>query len=78
MKTTVRAIIAAIIAATPAYAATEGEAGLGLLTMAFIGFAALIVAFQLVPALTLFFGMVKGLFAAAPKTLDAGTKDVRL
>lgn len=46
-----------------AYAATDAgtEGGSFLLTL-FIGFFALIIVFQLVPAVILFFGMLKGLF----------------
>ena len=49
--------------ASSAFAASETGAGGGsfLLTL-FIGFFALIVVFQLVPAVILFFGMLKGLF----------------
>jgi hypothetical protein len=46
-----------------AYAAVDAgpEGGSFLLTL-FIGFFALIIVFQLVPATILFFGMLKGLF----------------
>ncbi|SHJ21388.1 hypothetical protein SAMN02745165_01829 [Malonomonas rubra DSM 5091] len=49
--------------ASSSFAATEAGTGGGsfLLTL-FIGFFALIVVFQLVPAIILFFGMLKGLF----------------
>jgi len=42
--------------------AAEGQGGSLLLTL-FIGFFALIVVFQLVPAVLLFVGIVKGLFS---------------
>ncbi|UFS71529.1 hypothetical protein LPW11_04850 [Geomonas sp. RF6] len=64
MKTSIKGIIAAIAAATPSYASTGQESGNGMLMALFFGFAALIIAFQLVPALLLLFGMVKGLFSA--------------
>ena len=54
--------------ASAAYAATgthNQEAG--ILTYFFIGFFALIVVSQLVPAMILFFGMVKGLFFSPEK-----------
>jgi len=55
--------------ASAAYAATgvEGE-GMGILTYAFLGFFALIIVSQLVPAAILFVGMVKGLFAGREKS----------
>jgi hypothetical protein len=55
--------------ASVAYAANaqSGE-GAGILTYFFIGFFALIVVSQLVPAMILFVGMVKGLFTRQGKT----------
>lgn len=54
--------------ASAAYAAvgTQGE-GTGILAYFFIGFFALIIVTQLVPAMILFFGMVKGLFSGSEK-----------
>lgn len=37
---------------------------MNLLTMLFLGFCAIIVVFQMVPATILFVGMIKGLFSA--------------
>jgi hypothetical protein len=53
---------------TTAYAATEAVGGGSsfLLTL-FIGFFALIIVFQLVPAVLLFAGMLKGLFVREHK-----------
>ncbi|MGW8311738.1 MAG: hypothetical protein ACWGOL_00745 [Desulfuromonadales bacterium] len=55
--------------ASAAYAATgmHGE-GAGILTYFFIGFFALIIVSQLVPAMILFFGMVKGLLTRPEKS----------
>jgi len=56
---------------TPAWAAGAEGAGLSLWTFVFLGFGALIVAFQAVPAVLLFGAMLRGLFArraAAPET----------
>ncbi len=60
--------------ATPLFAATE-QAGSGssLLLSLFIGFFALIVVFQLVPACLMFIGMVKGL----ARSKDSGQTDQR-
>jgi len=50
--------------ASTSFAATaEGAQGGSLLLSLFIGFFALIVVFQLVPAVLLFVGIVKGLFS---------------
>ena len=55
--------------ASAVYAATGAPSeGAGLLTYCFVGFFAMIVVFQLVPAMVLFAGMVKGLFSHAEKT----------
>jgi len=64
MKTSIKGTIAAIAAATPAYASQGHTGESGMLMALFFGFAALIVAFQLVPALLLLFGMVKGVISA--------------
>jgi hypothetical protein len=53
----------------------------GWLWMLFLGFAALIVAFQLVPSMILFGAMLKGLFSSSEKTGAAspetsGTRNV--
>ena len=62
MKTTLRTIAAALLAATPAFAATGAEAEPhGILFYLFIGFGALIVVAQFVPGLMLLGGMIKGL-----------------
>lgn len=45
-----------------AYAADAGGGGGSFLLTLFVGFFALIIVFQLVPALVLFFGLLKGLF----------------
>ena len=54
--------------ASAAYAAQGAETqGAGVLAYLFIGFFALIVVTQLVPAMILFVGMVKGLFTRETK-----------
>lgn len=68
MKDNVRNIMIALIcvvsAVSPAFAAAApAKEGGSLLLTLFIGFFALIVVFQLVPACLLFVGILKGLFA---------------
>ena len=62
-------IVPMVLSATSvAYAATSAQSeGAGILTYFFIGFFALIIVSQLVPAMILFVGMVKGLFTSAEK-----------
>ena len=67
---TMRMLISMVAGSTSAaYAAagTHGE-GAGILAYFFIGFFALIIVTQLVPAMILFFGLVKGLFTRPEKT----------
>ena len=69
MKTT-RALISMVAgSASAAYAGagSQGE-GAGILTYFFIGFFALIIVSQLVPAMILFVGMVKGLLTRPEKS----------
>jgi len=55
--------------ASAAYAATGAPSeGAGLLTYCFVGFFALIIVLQFVPAMILFAGMIKGLFSHPEKT----------
>jgi uncharacterized membrane protein len=62
MKNTLRALITLLALSSTVYAAgTTGAGGGNLLLTMFIGFFTLIVVFQLVPAVLLFIGMVKGL-----------------
>ena len=44
---------------------------MNLLTMLFLGFVAIIVVFQMVPATILFAGMMKGLFSKADSNTEA-------
>ncbi|MDD2309137.1 MAG: hypothetical protein PHH91_06100 [Desulfuromonadaceae bacterium] len=71
MKTNmIKTVIALVVAsATSAYAAVTGAAGEGSgpLVWLFIGFCALIVMLQAVPAVILFISMVRGLFSASEK-----------
>ena len=69
MKTMKMLISMVAGSASVAYATTgmQGE-GAGILAYFFVGFFALIIVTQLVPAMILFFGMVKGLFSSAEKT----------
>jgi hypothetical protein len=75
MKNTMRGLgWMMVYGASVAYAAPAGEGdGVSLLGYLFLGFFALIVVSQLVPAGILFFGMVKGVFSAAKKA-DAAAR----
>ena len=76
MKTTLSKLaLAAIltIVAVPALAAGDGaNSEIGWLGIIFLGFGALIIAFQFIPAVMLFTSMLKGLFSATKQTLATG------
>jgi len=55
-------VSASVVSVALAAPAADGQGGSLLLTL-FIGFFALIVVFQLVPAVLLFIGIIKGLFS---------------
>jgi len=67
---TMKVLISMVVgSASAAYAATGMQSeGAGILAYFFVGFFALIIVTQLVPAMILFFGMVKGLFSSSEKT----------
>jgi hypothetical protein len=71
MKRTMTTLGTLMAMATPAMAAGGMETeGTSLVTILLVGFGALIVVGQVIPALVLFGGMVKGMFkATAAKTL---------
>ena len=65
MKTALNTMIAMIAGATPAFAATGGRVDhSGLLVWMFLGFCALIVVAQVIPAAMMMIGMVKGVAGA--------------
>ncbi len=72
MKNTLRALMILLALSSTVYAAgTTGVGGGNLLLTLFIGFFALIVVFQLVPAVILFVGMIKGLMGKGSKEVKS-------
>jgi hypothetical protein len=69
MRATINTIIA-LLATTPAYAANGATDEPGLLVWAFMGFCAVIVVGQLVPAAMLVIGAIKGLAAHKEEAKD--------
>jgi hypothetical protein len=68
MRTLITTILVTLGWVAPALAAEGGATkGSSLLLILFLGFAALIIVFQFIPGLVLFFSMLKGIFTAAPK-----------
>lgn len=69
MKPAIRKILAlSLCSASSAFAASGAESdGTGLFFWLFIGFAAMIVAFQFLPGIMMFIGMAKGLFTSTAK-----------
>ena len=67
---TMKLLVPMVVGSTSAaYAASaQSVEGAGILTYFFVGFFALIIVSQLVPAMILFVGMVKGLFSRPEKT----------
>jgi len=68
MTTLIGTLLATLGWVTPALAASDGIVkGSSILLILFLGFFALIIVFQFIPGLVLFFSMLKGLFKAAPE-----------
>ncbi len=67
-------VSASLVSVACAAAAPQDQGGSLLLTL-FIGFFALIVVFQLVPACILFIGMLRGLFS---RELKSGKKESQI
>lgn len=67
MKTTRKLMLTALLltSSTAVHAASGDGATMGLGAFLFLGFLALILVFQMVPGLILFFSLLKGLFSPA-------------
>ena len=77
MTTLIGTLLATLGWVTPAIAASDSIVkGSSILLILFLGFFALIIVFQFIPGLVLFFSMLKGLFKAAPEKEHA-TDDKR-
>jgi len=72
MKTALRFAVAAFLASATTALAAEGSAlgGSSPLVIFFLAFFALIVVFQLIPGLLLFFSALRALFSGARKELQ--------
>jgi hypothetical protein len=72
MRTLIITILVTFGSVATALAAGDSVAkGSSFLLILFLGFFALIVVFQFIPGLVLFFSMLKGIFSAAPKKVSA-------
>jgi hypothetical protein len=73
MRNAIRSVIPAILASATAALAADGTqaGGLSPLLIFFLAFFALIVVFQLIPGLLLFFSMLRGLFSPASRKTAA-------
>ena len=78
MKTTmIKLALASLLTAVAAPVLAAGEGGaseIGWLGIIFLGFGALIIVFQFIPAVMLFGGMLKGLFTSSDTSLAADGK----
>jgi len=68
-----RTLIVTLALVAPALAANDANTAKvsSILLILFLGFGALIVVFQFIPGMVLFFSMLKGLFIAEPKKAPA-------
>ena len=75
MKTSIsKAIAITLCSASTALAASGAENdGTGLFFWLFVGFAAMIIAFQFLPGILMFLGMAKGLASSADKETAEAT-----
>jgi hypothetical protein len=77
MKRTVKMMVASLLFSSSAAFAAGGEnTEGGILIYVFLGFGALIVAFQMVPGLILFSSMMKEFFSRPSKRADIATDSV--
>jgi chromate transport protein ChrA len=67
MKTLYAIIISLIITSTQALASNGVEDGISFITAFFIGFGVLIILFQFIPGMLLFWCMIKGLISSSIK-----------
>lgn len=73
MKVIIASILTMVMTGTNALAAGGADkVELSFLTILFMGFGALIITFQLIPAMILLTGMVKGLVSPAEKNSTEG------
>jgi hypothetical protein len=78
MRTLLKLVLVVLFSGAARVVHAAGSAGTGMdfVTFLFLGFIALIAVFQLVPALVLFFSMLKGLFSTVGgKQLPRPVKD---
>ena len=70
-----KSIVLTLCSASSAFAASGAEEdGTGLFFWLFVGFAAMIIVFQFLPGILMFFGMAKGLIGSAAKDEENARK----
>ena len=70
-----KAIAISLCSASTSFAASGAENdGTGLFFWLFVGFAAMIIVFQFLPGIMMFFGMAKGLLGSGTKESDIAKK----
>ncbi len=74
MRTLINTIFAVLGWVFPAFAAGGNATGTSFLLIMFLGFFAVIVVFQFIPALVLFYNMLKGIFMKTNKDVHAHAK----
>ena len=68
-------ILLLFCSSTALAAGATGAKSMSLLTILFLAFGAVIIVFQAIPGLILFFSMIKGLFSTAPGKLGPASRD---
>ncbi len=72
LRTISSAILVSLVSVAPAFAASSTKVyNSGLLVLAFLGFCALVVVAQLIPAIITLFGMIKGALSKSSEEADA-------
>jgi len=79
MKLLSATALSLVVTATQALASAGGEnmEGAGLMTTFFLAFAVLIVLFQFLPGMTLFLGVLKGVFSSQKTPSEAAAQGNR-
>ena len=77
MRVLMSTLAVSLVAVPSAFAGTTRVYSSGILVLAFVGFLALVVVIQLIPAIMTLFGALKGLTKKENKTrlADAGTNE---
>lgn len=75
LKTTLTALTLSLISAAPAFAASTTKVyNSGILVLAFLGFCALVVVAQMIPAIITLVGMIRGALSKKSEEAEANSR----